>query len=156
MEKGGYVHIKLLIFMLVSILLGSPYILAEEGCPFPKKYIEIDRAYHQCANGLVRKGASCELFIDSIPALLGKYDCKRSFDTQPVPALWLFDAAAEDYIQLIYQMASKSNPVFNEQWFMRESVDAEKIFLSPEFKLVLDGHMAEEYYPLIEYVRNTQ
>ena len=33
-------QIKLLIFMLVSILLGSPYILAEEGCPFPKKYIE--------------------------------------------------------------------------------------------------------------------
>ena len=119
-------QIKLLKILFVIIFFSSSFTVAEEQeCPFPEKYIEIDRAYHQCANGQVRKGASCELFIDSVPALLGKYDCKRSFDTQPVPALWLFDAAAEDYIQLIYQMASKSNSVFNEQWFMRESVDAE-------------------------------
>lgn len=147
--------IKLLNILFVSLFFYTSFTIAEEqGCPFPKIYIEIDRAYHQCVNGQVRKGASCELFIDSIPTLLKKYNCKRSFDTKPVPALWLFDAAAEDYIQLVYEMASKSNPIFNDQWFKRETIEARKIFVSLEFKLVLDGHMAEEYFPLIEVVRN--
>lgn len=148
-------QIKLLKILFLIIFFSSSFTVAEEQeCPFPEKYIEIDRAYHQCVNGQVRKGASCELFINSIPTLLGKYNCKRSFDTKSVPALWLFDAAAEDYIQLVYEMASKSNPIFNDQWFKRETIEARKIFMSPEFKLILDGHMAEEYFPLIEVVRN--
>ena len=105
-------------------------------------------------NGQVRKGASCELFVEKVVTLFSGYNCKRSYDTEAVPAIWLFDAASEDYLKLIYELATKNNPVLDGQWFVKESSQARKIFLSPEFKSVLDCHMAEQYFPLIESVRN--
>jgi hypothetical protein len=138
----------------IMLFFGSLASASGQECPFPKKYIELDRAYHQCVNGQVRKDASCEAFLGSIVTLFPRYNCKRSFDTEPVPAIWLFDAASEDYIKLIYELATQSNPIFEGQWFAKEAVQAKEIFLSPEFKSVLDGHMAEDYYPLIETVKN--
>ena len=143
-----------LMFFAALIYASSLVSAEEQGCPYPEKYIEIDRAYHQCVNGQVRKGASCELFVKKVVELFPRYNCKRSFDTSPVPAIWLFDAASEDYVQLIYELATKSKPVFDGKWFEPESSQAKKIFLSSEFKSVLDGHLAEKYYPLIEAVRN--
>jgi hypothetical protein len=141
---------------LVSILLfvsSSIAVAKDEQCPFPDIYIEFDRSYHQCINGQVRKGESCDRFVENIVKLFPRYDCKRSFDTAPVPAIWLFDAAMEDYIKLLYELASSKNKTFDGQWFEKEKTKARAIFLSPEFRAVLDGHMAEEYYPLIERVR---
>ena len=135
-------------------LLSSLASAGEQECPYPEKYIEIDRAYHQCANGQVGKGASCELFLEEVVTLFPRYNCKRSYDTEAVPAIWLFDAASEDYIKLIYELAAKSNPIFGGQWFVKESSQAKQIFLSTEFKSVLDGHIAEQYYPLIESLKN--
>ena len=141
---------------LVSMLLfvsSSIAVAKAEQCPFPDIYIEFDRSYHQCINGQVRKGESCDRFVENIEKLFPRYDCKRSFDTAPVPAIWLFDVAMEDYIKLLYELASSKNKTFDGQWFAKEKTKARAIFLSPEFRAVLDGHMAEEYYPLIERVR---
>ncbi|WP_345551082.1 hypothetical protein [Microbulbifer aestuariivivens] len=138
----------------IMLLFSSLASAAGNKCPFPEKYIEIDRAYHQCVNGHVRTDASCEAFLERVVTLFPRYNCTRSFDTEPVPAIWLFDAVSEDYIKLIYELATKSNPIFEGQWFVKESAQAKKIFLSPEFKSVLDGHMAEDYYPLIESVQS--
>jgi len=122
-------------------------------CPIPEIYIDTDRSYHECANGHVKKGASCDLFLEKLEQILPRYDCKRSFDTGPVPAIWLFGAASEDYIRLLYELASGSNPMYSDNWFADESARAKAIFLSEEFRAVLDGAMAEEYYPLIKKVR---
>jgi len=145
---------RLKIVFVVVVLFCSFAKAKGQECPFPGKYIEIDRAFHQCTNGQVRKGASCEFFIENVALLFQKYDCKRSFDTEPVPAIWLFDAASEDYIRLIYEMSSRSKPVFQGRWFDNEISLAKELFLSHELKSVLDGDLAEQYFPLIESVRN--
>ena len=142
--------------LLVSILLfaSSLISIAKAGqCPFPDIYIEFDQSYHECINVKVRKGKSCDFFVENIDKLFPRYDCKRSFDTAPVPAMWLFDSAMEDYIKLLYELALSENKIFDSKWFAKEKVKAREIFISPEFRAVLDGHMAEEYYPLIERVR---
>ena len=148
-------QLKFKAIAITALLLFHQATIANGKCPFPQKYIEIDRAYHQCVNGHVRNGESCNFFINHISTLFLKYDCKRSFDTSPVPAIWLFDAASEDYIRLIYEMASQRNPIFEGKWFKKEVITAKEVFLSQNFKSILDGHMTEEYYPLIESVRNT-
>ena len=121
----------------------------------PDNYFEIDQAYHECNNGYVKKGASCDLFVDNFKEILLKYDCKRSFDTAPVPALWLFGAAYEDYIDLIYELSKRPANKERRDWF-DAGKRAKEIFLSGEFRSVLDGHMAEEYFPLIEQLEKEQ
>ena len=138
----------------LALMFCSATYAGNEGCPFPDIYIEIDQSYHECVHGDARKGASCDLFLKDLKQLLPKYDCKRSFDTGPVPALWLFGAADEDYIKLLYELASGSNSMYTDNWFANETARAKAIFLSEEFRAVLDGTMAEEYYPLVEKLRN--
>ena len=149
---------KVPIIFLLTLLFASISIAIVEAaeCPFPDIYIEFDRSFHKCHNGQVRKGESCDRFVDDIEKLLSKYDCKRSFDTMPVPAIWLFGAAMEDYIKLLYQLASGKNRTFAGQWFADERRKARVIFLSPEFRAVLDGAMAEEYLPLIDAMRKQE
>ena len=137
----------------LSIFCSGVY-AGNDRCPFPEIYVETDRSYHECANG--QKGASCELFLKKLEQILPRYDCKRSFDTSPVPAIWLFGAASKDYIVLLYELASGANPMYSSNWFADVSASARVIFLSKEFRTVLDGAMAEEYYPLIEKVREEQ
>ena len=136
----------------LSIFCSGVY-AENDRCPFPEIYVETDRSYHECANGYVKKGTSCELFIKTLEQILPRYDCKRSFDTSPVPAIWLFGAASKDYIELLYELASGADPMYSSNWFADVSASARVIFLSEEFRAVLDGTMAEEYYPLIEKVR---
>ena len=129
---------------------------SEDGsCPYPESYIEIDQAYHECVNGYVKKDASCDLFVEKIPLLFHKYNCQRDFDTAPVPAIWLFGATAEDYYELLYQLAIGKKGTFDSRWFSNAHDKAREIFLSDDFKSVLDGAIAEEYYPLIEEIKNT-
>ncbi len=147
-------QITIRVLVLLFLFSSSAVNIAKaDQCPFPYIYVEFDRAYHQCVNGQVRKGESCDCFVENIEKLFPKYDCKRSFDTGPVPAIWLFDAAFEDYIKLLYELATGKNRTFDGKWFAKEKAKARTILLSPEFRAVLDGHMAEEYFPLIEALR---
>ena len=123
---------------------------ANEKCPFPEVYIVIDRFYHECVNGL---SESCDYFLDEIGQLFPRYDCQRYSDTKPVPAIWLFSDAALDYIRLLYQLSSVTDGMFDSNSFAMAQYRAKEIFLSKEFRSVLDGHIAEEYFPLIEEIK---
>ena len=104
-------------------------------------------------NGIVKKNASCDLFVEKIDLLFPKYDCQRSFDTAPVPAIWLFGAASEDYYRLLYHLAIGKKGIFDSHLFSEACEKAKKIFLGDEFEEVLDGAIAEEYLPLIEQIK---
>lgn len=146
-------HLK---FILVFMFLIATNANSNDGsCPYPKIYIEIDQAYHECVNGYVKNNASCALFVEKITLLFPKYDCKRNFDTAPVPAIWLFGAAEQDYYRLLYYLAIRKKGKFDSHWYSNVSEKAKKIFLSDEFKSVLDGAIAEEYFPLIEQMKKT-
>ncbi len=97
-------------------------------CPAKELLPRIDFTYHRCNNGDEK---SCESFVVFMRKALPEYDCQRSFDGDyVVPALWLSDAATEDYVRLL------SNLKF---------IEARKLFGSAEFRAVLDGALAEEY-----------
>jgi hypothetical protein len=100
-------------------------------CPAKVLLPKLDLAYHRCNNG---RQESCDLFVTLFREALPEYDCHRDFDKDyVVPALWLADAADEDYIRLLSRL---------------KLPHAQQLFASPEFREVLDGALAEEYGPL--------
>ncbi len=120
-------------------------------CPFNEHYIKFDRAYHECSHGFVN--GSCDLFLKELAKLLPEYDCQRSFDKKgTVPAIWLAGGATEDFYGLLFKIAS-GNGFYSEKWFTASRLKAREICLSSEFRKVLDGHMAEEYFPLIDSMK---
>ena len=58
-----------------------------------------------------------------------------------------------DYIRLLYQLSSVTDGMFDSNSFAMAQYRAKEIFLSKEFRSVLDGHIAEEYFPLIEEIK---
>jgi hypothetical protein len=101
-------------------------------CPAPALLPQLDSAYHECNHGF--QNGSCDRFVDLLRQLLPRFDCQRSFDTSPVPALWLADSAAmEDYVHLLSRLKIPA---------------AKTLFGSTEFREILDGALAEEYGPL--------
>lgn len=146
-------YLNILIAYLIIGLIATKAHSENDSCPYPEIYIEIDQAYHECVNGIVKKNASCDFFADKIKLLLPKYDCQRSFDTAPVPAIWLFGAAYEDYYRLLYHLAIGKKDKFDSHWFSKARKTAREIFLSDGFKAVLDGAIAEEYLPLIDNLK---
>ncbi len=125
-------------------------------CPFKEHYIAMDRAYHDCAHGF--GNARCDVFLEELHILLPEYDCQRSFDSNAgknhiVPAIWLAGSGAiEDFYSLLYKLAS-NDTFFNHTRFKTTKSRARVIFLSPEFRNTLDGHVAQEYFPRIESMR---
>ena len=124
-------------FMVLSAAsLLSPYLAAAEPtnalCPSTKLAPELDANYHECSHGF--QNGSCEKFVHTFKELLPRYDCQRSFDTEPVPAVWLVNSAAhEDYVRFLSRM---------------KQLEARRLFASPEFRATLDGALAEDYGPL--------
>ena len=47
-------------------------------------------------------------------------------------------------------MGSGKDKMFKDKSFIKDSAAARKLFMSKAFARVLDGHMAEEYGPLVE------
>src|SRR5262245_51623857 len=122
-------------------------------CPFNSTFQAFDLAYHSCSNGHVKEQGSCGTFVELFRKLIPKYDCARSFDTGPVPAIWLAeDGAVEDYVRLLYVLAIRKKP-YDSQWWDKSSADAKTLFGSPEFRTILDGHLAEEFLGLSEKVQ---
>lgn len=95
---------------------------AEKLCP---KFIEqID----QCSAN--KKSKSCDQFVDTFKELVPRYDCKRSFDTAPVPAVWLCEKNHERAVELLSKLKSKK---------------ARQFFGSEALRSTLDGALAEEF-----------
>ena len=118
--------------ILATALSVSAAHAANVACPAGRLLPGFDASYHECSNGF--QNGSCGKFVQTFTQLLPKFDCQRSFDTAPVPAIWLAnDAAFEDYVRLLSKL---------------KQPDARRLFASPEFRAVLDGATAEEYVPL--------
>jgi len=150
--------------LAVIALVGASAVQASEApptmrefnvhCPASKLLPLLDSAYHECNKGLAN--GSCERFVATFGQLAPEYDCQRSFDATPdkkyvVPAIWLAgDDALEDYIVLLARMASGKDKMFRDESLGEASAAARKLFTSEAFSGVLDGHLAEEYGPLVE------
>jgi hypothetical protein len=141
--------VKIIGVTLLSLFLSVSN-AADEGCPYPKTYITIDQFFHECNSG---RYDSCDYFLDEITPLFSRYDCKRIHDTHPVPAIWLFGAAMDDYLKLLYQLSSGTDKYFGSDSLSLARYRAKVIFTSDAFRSVLDGYYAEEYFPLIENVK---
>ena len=113
-------------------------------CPASKLLPALDAAYHQCSHGF--ENDSCESFVQTFGQLLPKYDCRRSFDNDAVPAVWLAgDAELDDYVHLLWRLSSSTDKMLAENRFSKATNDAKKLFSSKEFRNILDGELAEDY-----------
>ncbi len=112
------------------------------SCPATTVLPQLDAAYHACANGYV--DGSCQRFIEAFKRVTGRYDCQRSFDTAPVPAVWLAPTGAlDDFVRLAWHLASERQ--FNDKLYKDIRTEARTFFGSEEFRGILDGALAEEY-----------
>ena len=150
------VRVFLLVFLSIAFTaapLHVPLIVtrsfASEGqsnvtCPASRLLPTLDAAYHQCDHGF--ENGSCETFVQTLQRLLPKYDCQRSFDNSPVPAVWLAgDAELDDYVHLLWLLSSSTDKRFAGTSFSNAINDAKKLFSSKEFRNILDGELAEDY-----------
>jgi hypothetical protein len=114
----------------VAVLASSLANAAQPAkCPAGRLLPEFDAAFHECGRGF--ENGSCKRFVAIFRELLPKYDCRRSFDTDPVPAAWIANSAAlEDYVKLLSEL---------------RTADARELFGSKAFREILDGALAEDY-----------
>jgi hypothetical protein len=114
---------------------------AQQTCPAADVLPKLDVAYHACRH---YADESCNDFIAAFTSVTGRYDCKRAFDTGPVPAVWLAGSGAlDDYVQLIWLVAT--NEQYKSKLYKGANAKARALFSSGEFQGVLDGALAEEY-----------
>jgi hypothetical protein len=124
--------------MLVLIVgLASLSAYAEDApkeCPSFSLCPELVRLTRECEEN--KKSPACDSFVETYRKLAPRYTCKRSFDTDPVPAIWLCDQGAgspgphEKALRLLSKLKSKKARAF---------------FGSSELRLTLDGALAEEF-----------
>ena len=119
-------------FALLVALAHPAWAGVNLECPATVLVPQLDASYHQCSHKF--ENGSCEKFVRVFRQLIPRFDCQRTYDTSPVPALWLADSAAvEDYVHLLSHLHIPT---------------ARALFASSEFRAVLDGALAEEYVPL--------
>jgi hypothetical protein len=130
-------HSSLIALGTIVLLSASAFAdpAPSSGCPSEKLCPEFIELTQKCEKDL--KSESCEEFTELFRKLTPSYDCRRSFDTNPVPAIWLCDANVPDYpkphekgLALLAKLRSKK---------------ARKFFGSAELRSTLDGALAEEY-----------
>lgn len=72
------------------IVSFSDKVWDQEGeCPAEQLCPKLDAAMRRCASKCDR--ASCDEFVEAIRPLTSNYQCRRAFDSEPVPALWRYD-----------------------------------------------------------------
>jgi hypothetical protein len=136
------------IWIVITLLLATfgaqSASSANISCPANNVAPQLDAAYHACSNGYI--DGSCQRFLQAFNVLTGRYDCQRSFDTAPVPAVWLSpEGALDDYVRLVFQIATK--PQFKDKLYHGVQQEAHEFFTSKEFHGILDGALAEDYLP---------
>lgn len=95
-------------------------------CPAPKLCEKMYDDLQSCEKGLNQE---CDNFVDNFRKLLQKYDCKRSFDTLPVFAIWLCDSH-EGFLDALAKMKTPK---------------ALELYGSQELRNTLDGHLGQEH-----------
>jgi len=146
---------NLLFLILCTFVITKNAVASTETMECPAKSLlpKLDYAYHECSNGYAN--GSCDEFVRVFEELIPEYNCQRSFDNAPVPAIWLAGSAPlEDYIELIYHLAINKDGFYDYFKYDRAKSEAKRMFTSDEFFLtVIDGALAEEYGPLVIKLR---
>ena len=123
-------------YIFVFILLGNiSHAETTSTCPAKELCPRFSETLDKCEKNI--KSNTCNDFIELYKKLVPRYDCKRSFDTNPAPAVWLCDEGTtahpntfERGVALLSKLKSKKARAF---------------FGSPELRSTLDGDIAEEY-----------
>jgi hypothetical protein len=100
-------------------------------CPMPELEREIEQAYSDCQANPQDKGKSL-LLIQLLEKATPRYDCRRSYDSQPVPAWWLANHEAPwrwvnyllarirkddgDALRAYQKFLASSDGVYAEEW----------------------------------------
>jgi len=129
-----------------AIVMVATSVLAKEAppgmsqfnrtCPAKSLLPKLAEAHKSCFSN---ESAACSEFVRIFRELLPEYDCQRRFDATPkvnyiVPAIWLAgDDRLDQYIALLSKLRTP---------------EAQRLFASPEFRAILDGHFAEDYLEL--------
>ena len=106
---------------------------AFSGCPAPELCEKFELDSYECST--YKKMSTCKRFVQNFGKLLEKHDCKRSFDKEPVPAIWL---CAEKKGAMMTDLHYKTLSTL-------KFASAQKLFSSKKLKNTLDGATAEEY-----------
>jgi|GEM_PF-1139534 len=110
-------------------------------CPAKELCPRIELAYQKCTKQ--NSAPYCQDFVKLFRELLPLYDCQRPFDhsgveNHIVPAVWLCDGRRGAHSQEFESYAGLLSGL--------KSRDAKKLFASEEFRDVLDGAVAEDYF----------
>jgi len=101
------------------------------NCPTPKLCNTVARLYKKSLSDTSNEN-NASAFVEQLGRMMGKYDCRRSFDYEPVPAWWLCNSDAPDqWFHLLFRLNSEKSRA---------------LFGSKRFRDTLDGYIAEEYY----------
>ena len=66
---------------------------ANQTCPSQELCPKFIATINSCSAN--HKSKSCDDFVNTFRKLTPRFDCQRSFDTNPVPAVWLCDEGAD-------------------------------------------------------------
>lgn len=92
-------------------------------CPTASSCTKFYRQEKACE----KDSKKCAAFMKTFANLLDKYDCKRDFDKDPVPAVWLC-GNHESAVALLRSLQTRA---------------AKDLYKSPKFQATLDGALAE-------------
>lgn len=84
--------------------------------------------------------ADCAQFVEHFEKLSVKNNCQRSFDTAPVPSVWICDQDTEEAAEP--KLFERSATTLSKLKFDF----AKKFYASEKFRSTLDGEVAEEHY----------
>lgn len=105
------------------------------SCPSEELCPRYESSLEACEKN--KKSKACDEFVKVFRKLTPRYDCQRSFDTKPVPAVWLCDELKTEFpkpyqkgVQLLSRLKSKRARAF---------------FGSEELRSTMDGEVAEEF-----------
>ena len=124
---------KFLYIFSLLVILTARSMSAEASCPSMQICPQFKNDLDTCSKN--RKSKICDRFVEDFRKLTPRYECKRSFDTKPVPAVWLCDVGStpglhERAVALLSKLKLKKAQLF---------------FASDELRSTLDGEVAEEF-----------
>jgi hypothetical protein len=116
-----------------------------DGCPKPEYFLRVNDAYRDCLKDPGNK-SKANGFVELLEKLMYRYDCRRNYDSEPIPAWWLCGEGS-DY----QKVSSREDP---DKWFSLlsklKTLKARKLFGSKLFRSTLDGEIAEIYFEASE------
>jgi hypothetical protein len=127
--------VKLLWFIFILSWASAVCATSGKTCPAAKLCSTLERAYLNCAKNCQTDVIACELYVHTFASLLPRFNCKRSFDTRAVPAIWLCSETQPGKLTAQVELLATL-----------QIQSAQQLFSSAKFRTILDGALATDYY----------